>query len=145
MEQIKKPFKSSTPAYLIIKTLILGVLLLVFYFKILPALTQVVSEASLVSAEKIRNQFFLIMIGYFIFIFFINFYFWNIRAQERQIQKHLELNPDDFINREKLKQIEVRKNRSTTMLEFISTLVFGAIIGFVVYTIFSPIYSLNVF
>ena len=145
MPLIKRPPGFPTIIYLTILSFIIGIGLLVINFRILPALLKIV-EMYPAQAEAMRARFFQTTIGALIFIFLINFYFWNLNMkfnkEEREIQNNLKVNPNDPFFQERLNQIETRRQRNSALIEPIFMLALGAIISFIAFTFVGPILSL---
>ena len=145
MPLIKRPPGFPTIIYLTIISSIIGIGLLVINFRILPALLKIV-EMYPAQAEAMRARFFQTTIGALIFIFLVNFYFWNLNMkfnkEEREIQNNLKVNPNDPFLQERLNQIETRRQRNSALIEPIFMLALGAIISFITFTFVGPILSL---
>lgn len=141
----KRPSGSPTIIYLTIVSSIIGIGLLVINFRILPELMKIV-EISSVQAEVMRARFFQTAIGALIFLFLINFCFWNLNMkfnkEEREVQNSLKINPNDPFFQERLNQIETRRQRNSALIEPIFMLALGAIIGFIALTFIGPILRL---
>jgi len=138
--------RSALKNYLIIIDIIAGIVILIINFGVLPKTIEVVKEMFPVEAEVIKSRVFNVIIGTLIFIFLINIYFWNLDSklekEEREARTFLKINPADLGGQEKLNKIEKRRKIYLSIIEPIFMIILGLVVGFLSYTILTPIYSL---
>ena len=138
--------RSALKNYLIIINIITGIVILTIYFVVLPTVIEVVKEISLEQAGVMKSRVFNVTISTLIFIFLINIYFWNLDSklekEEREARTFLKINPADLGGQEKLNKIEKRRKIYLSIIEPIFMIILGLVVGFLSYTILTPIYSL---
>jgi len=138
--------RSALKNYLIIIDIIAGIVILIINFGVLPKTIEVVKEMFPVEAEVMKSRVFNVIIGTLIFIFLINIYFWNLDSklekEEREARTFLKINPADLGGQEKLNKIERKRKFYISLIEPIFMIILGLIVGFLVQTILTPIYSL---
>ena len=138
--------KSGLKNYLMIIDIIAGIVILIINFGVLPKTIEVVKEMFPVEAEVMKSRVFNVTIGTLIFIFLINIYFWNLdnklEKEERETRTFLKINPADPGRQEKLNKIERKRKFYISLIEPIFMIILGLIVGFLVQTILTPIYSL---
>jgi len=137
--------KSGLKNYLMIINIIVGIVILTINFEVLPQVIKIV-EISPSQAGAIKSRVFNVTIGTLIFIFLINIYFWNLdnklEKEERETRTFLKINPADPGRQEKLNKIERKRKFYISLIEPIFMIILGLIVGFLVQTILTPIYSL---
>jgi len=138
--------RSALKNYLIIINIITGIVILTIYFVVLPTVIEVVKEISLEQAGVMKRRVFNVTISTLIFIFLINIYFWNLdnklEKEGREARAFLKINPADPGRQGKLKNIERKRKLYISLIEPVFIIILGLIIGFLTYTILTPIYSL---
>jgi type II secretory pathway component PulF len=142
------PQKSSLKSYLIVVSIVTLTIVLGVNFGVLPALEEILTKIDPNQIEAIKKRLFYITIGLLIFILLVNFYFWKLESQwekeEREIELNIKINPSDQVLKENLEKIRNKRKQYIMLIEPISIIILGAVIGFIVVSILSilkPLYG----
>jgi len=137
----------SKKVYLTMFSIVIGAVMIVEYYFVLPKIMDVFTNFNLQDqALGIKNRVSNMMILYFVIAFCANSYLWIMESQlsveENELIARLKSNPEDFLTIEKIRKIGEKRSRYASVVEPIVILIFGAIIGYMVYSIIGPIYSI---
>ena len=84
-------------------------------FYILPKILRTIFEFSPEGTKEVKNKIFILTIFAAIFLFFFNFYFLsierNLKEEEEKLKRILNTNPNDRLAKDKLDQIERKKEK----------------------------------
>jgi len=139
--------KTASKIYTITITLLVGLLLLLLYFIVLPQLAETFRESPEIQMAKIEDRIQSGIIGYFVFALIINFFAWKIESktkkEEIRIQTLLRINSGDLASREKLKKVHKQKQTYFALIELVLLIGVGLVAGLMAITIVQPLYSLT--
>lgn len=141
-DYLKSPYR-----YLMTTSAVLGVIVLVIYFKFLPDLIKVIPENSSFQPEQMKNRFIVLIISYFAIIPLLNFYVWKkekqFRQEETETKKAFDFNPNDPVVKEKLKRLEEKRKRFFNVIGPIVILILGVITAFIAWSFMMPFFELS--
>ncbi|MEM2744824.1 MAG: hypothetical protein QXX97_07015 [Nitrososphaerota archaeon] len=138
--------KDSLKTYSIGLSIVALIIILEINLAIFPDIEKTLIEVAPLQAKEMKNRLFHISLGFLILIFLSNFYFWNLESkldkEEKEIESNLKINPTNQIFIEKLEKVRNKRKYYAILIEIIFIIIAGVIGGFMIVSIFKPLYRL---